>query len=127
MPLKTSLVSSPYCVSTTLTPLLVSPSQVLRGEGVLSQARNVIAGFGQRPLVVGGQQTLKVFSPHFDPIVSKCRLKSAYAVYTPDCSESSLDALTTTLEKHQGDVVIGVEGVKLSILPSYSPINISYP
>ncbi|BBA79130.1 glycerol dehydrogenase [cyanobacterium endosymbiont of Rhopalodia gibberula] len=110
MPSKTSPVSP--CVSTTLTPLLVSPSQVIKGEGVLFQARNVIADFGQRPLVVGGQQTLKVISPHFDPIFSKCRLKSAYAIYTPDCSESSLDALKTTLKEHQGDVIIGVGGGK---------------
>ncbi|MGP0129215.1 MAG: iron-containing alcohol dehydrogenase family protein [cyanobacterium endosymbiont of Rhopalodia musculus] len=101
------------CMSTTtLTPLLVSPSQVIKGEGVLSQARNVIASFGQRPLVVGGQQTLKVISPYFDSIISKCKLKSAYAIYTPDCSESSLDALTTTLKEHQGDVIIGVGGGK---------------
>ncbi|XTZ19638.1 MAG: iron-containing alcohol dehydrogenase, partial [cyanobacterium endosymbiont of Rhopalodia fuxianensis] len=98
----------PSCVSTTLTPLLVSPSQVIKGEGILYQAREVIASFGQRPLVVGGQQTIKVIYP----IISKCRLESAYAVYAPDCSESSLDALKTTLKEHQGDVIIGVGGGK---------------
>ncbi|YAI81666.1 MAG: iron-containing alcohol dehydrogenase family protein [cyanobacterium endosymbiont of Rhopalodia sterrenbergii] len=110
MPSKTSPI--PPCVSKTLTPLLVSPSQVIKGEGVLSQTRNLIAGFGQRPLVVGGQQTLKVISPYFEPLFSKERLKSAYAIYTPDCSESSLDALKTTLKEHQGDVIIGVGGGK---------------
>lgn len=110
MPSKTSPV--PSCLSASLTPLLVSPSQVIKGEGVLYKARNVIAGFGQRPLVVGGQQTLKVIYPHFDPIISKCRLESSYAVYTPDCSESSLDTLKTTLKEHQGDVIIGVGGGK---------------
>lgn len=102
----------PSCVSTTLTPLLVSPGQVIKGEGVLCQAQSVISRFGQRPLVVGGQQTLKVIFSHLEPIFSKCKLKSAHAVYTPDCSEISLDALTTTLKEHQGDFIIGVGGGK---------------
>ena len=107
---KTSPVSS--CVSETLTPLLASPGQVIKGEGVLCQAQSVISSFGQRPLVVGGQQTLKVIYPHLDTIFSKCQLKSAHATYTPDCSEISLDAITTKLKEHQGDVIIGVGGGK---------------
>ncbi len=110
MPAKKSSVSS--CVSTTLTPLLVSPSQVIKGKGILSQAGSMIARLGQHPLVVGGQQTLQVISPYLDPIFSKFKLQSAYATYTPDCSESSLEALITALKEHQGDVVIGVGGGK---------------
>ena len=107
---KTALLS-PY-VSTTLTPLLISPSQVLKGEGILSQAGSVIPRFGQRPLVVGGQQTLKVISPYLDPIFSKFKLQSVQATYTPDCSESSIEALTTAIKGHQGDFIIGVGGGK---------------
>ncbi|WP_267382747.1 iron-containing alcohol dehydrogenase family protein [Cyanobacterium sp. uoEpiScrs1] len=110
MPSETSTIHS--CVSTTLAPLLVSPSQILKGERILSQARNVIASFGRRPLLIGGQQTLKVISPHFDPIFSKCKLNPAYSVYLPDCSESSLDALTITFKEHQSDFIIGVGGGK---------------
>lgn len=110
MPSKTSPLSS--TLSTTLTPLLVSPSQVIKGEGVLSQAGRAISRFGQRPLVVGGLQTLQVIAPSLDPIFSKFKLQSAQATYTPDCSESSIEALTTAVKEHQGDVIIGVGGGK---------------
>lgn len=108
-PKTASLSSSTH---TTLTSLFVSPTQVLKGEAILPQAGNAIARLGERPLVVGGQQTLKVISPHLDPIFKKFKLQSAEAAYTPDCSESSLEALETALKQHQGDFIIGVGGGK---------------
>ena len=102
----------PSYLSTILTPLLVSPSQVLKGEGVLLSSKDVITSFGQRPLIVGGQQTIKVISPYFDFIFSKCKSKLAYATYTPDCSEMSLNALSIALKRHRGEVIIGIGGGK---------------
>ncbi|HAC65279.1 MAG TPA: oxidoreductase [Cyanothece sp. UBA12306] len=110
MQLKNPPLSS--CLSNTLTPLLVSPSQVIKGEGILSQAGSAIARFGQRPVMVGGEQTLKVIRPYLEPILNKFKLQSAQATYTPDCSESSLEALTKAVKGHQGDFIIGVGGGK---------------
>jgi glycerol dehydrogenase len=107
---KTSSLSS--SVSTSITPLLVSPSQVLKGDGIISQAGSAIARFGQRPLIVGGDHTLSVISPHLKPIFQSFKLISAQANYTPDCSESSLEALQTALNDHQADFIIGVGGGK---------------
>ncbi|GBF79054.1 iron-containing alcohol dehydrogenase family protein [Aphanothece sacrum] len=108
-PKKSSL--SP-CVSTSITPLLISPSQVLKGDGILSQAGSAIARFGQRPLIVGGNHSLSLISPHLKPIFQSFKLIAAQANYTPDCSESSLETLQTAINDHQADFIIGVGGGK---------------
>lgn len=107
---KTSSLSS--SVSTSVTHLLVSPSQVLKGDGILSQAESAIARFGQRPLIIGGDHTLSLISPYLKPIFQSFKVISAQANYTPDCSESSLEALQTALNDHQADFIIGVGGGK---------------
>lgn len=98
--------------ATPLIPLLVAPSQVLRGENALSDAADAIARLGKRPLVVGGNQTLEVVNPRLQPIFKRHKLSASEASYSPDCSETSLAALKETVKTHQADFIIGVGGGK---------------
>ncbi len=98
--------------STSLTPLVVAPAQVLRGENALCSAGDAIARFGNRPLVVGGDRTLAVAQPSLQTVLNRDRLSVAQASYCPDCSETSLESLRTAVESHQADFIIGVGGGK---------------
>ncbi|MGK7941364.1 MAG: iron-containing alcohol dehydrogenase family protein [Crocosphaera sp.] len=99
-------------VASSLNALLVSPSQVLHGEGILSQAGSAIASIGQFPLVVGGSQTLELISPYLKPVVQEHDLRAMFKSYAPDCCETSLEQLTQATEEHQADFIIGVGGGK---------------
>ncbi|MEA5510054.1 iron-containing alcohol dehydrogenase family protein [Crocosphaera sp. UHCC 0190] len=107
---KTAKISS--SVTTKITPLFVSPAQIIKGQGILSQTGSAIARLGKRPLVVGGNNTLSVISPHLNPIFKQFKLTAAQATYSPDCSENSLETLTTATKEHQADFIIGVGGGK---------------
>jgi glycerol dehydrogenase len=98
--------------STTFAPLLIAPTQVLRGENCLSQAGDAIARLGSRPLIVGGDRTLAVVEPYLQPVLTKQQLNSESANYSPDCAESSLTQLKKVVEQHQADLIIGVGGGK---------------
>ena len=93
-------------------PLLVAPTQVLRGEQCLSEAGEAIARLGNRPLVVGGDRTLSVAEPHLKPVFDRHQLSTTQASYYPDCSEPSLAKLKKAVEKHRADLIIGVGGGK---------------
>ena len=99
-------------VSTKITPLSVSPAQVLKGEGILSQVGYAIASLGKRPFVVGGNHTLPLVWQELQPSFQQFNLTASQGNYTPDCSESSLMTLTTSAEAHQADLIIGVGGGK---------------
>ncbi len=98
--------------STSLTPLVVAPAQVLRGENALCSAGEAIARLGNRPLVVGGDRTLAVAQPSLQTVLNRDRLSAAQASYCPDCSETSLKSLRAAVESHQADFIIGVGGGK---------------
>jgi glycerol dehydrogenase-like iron-containing ADH family enzyme len=98
--------------ATSILPLLVSPAQVIKGEGVLKQAGNSIALLGQRPFIIGGTQTLKAIKPFLEPIFQQYHLTAQEGNYHPECSESSLATLKTLIQKHQADLIIGVGGGK---------------
>ncbi|MBS0015041.1 MAG: iron-containing alcohol dehydrogenase family protein [Arthrospira sp. SH-MAG29] len=109
-------LSSPLLTKTTMispTPALsIAPAQVIRGVDRLAEAGEAIAAFGSRPVIVGGDRTLKLIQPHLQPIIETHQLKANWANYTPDCSESSLEKLQQICADHQGDLVIGVGGGK---------------
>lgn len=44
--------------STSVVSLKIAPAQVLRGHHAIAQAAEAIAGFGQRPLIIGGDRSL---------------------------------------------------------------------
>ncbi|MGK7875752.1 MAG: iron-containing alcohol dehydrogenase family protein [Xenococcaceae cyanobacterium] len=98
--------------STSLMPLVVAPTQVLRGEKSLSQAGEAIARLGNRPLVVGGDRTLSVVQPQMQLLLNQYQLSATQATYNPDCSETSLESLRAAVKEHQADFIIGVGGGK---------------
>ncbi|GAB4228111.1 MAG: iron-containing alcohol dehydrogenase family protein [Stanieria sp.] len=98
--------------TTTYFPLAVAPSQVLRGENCLQESGEAIARLGTRPLIVGGDRTLKIVQPYFESISKKQQLITSPANYSPDCAESSLQQLHSAVTSHQADLVIGVGGGK---------------
>jgi glycerol dehydrogenase len=92
--------------------LMVAPAQVVRGGQAIAQAGEAIARLGQRPLIVGGTQTLAVIQPVLQPVLQQQSLVATAASYSPDCSESSLTRLRHAVTDHQADLVIGVGGGK---------------
>lgn len=97
--------------TSTLT-LTVAPGRIFKGSGVLAQSGEAIAALGQRPLMVGGEQTLKVVNPQLTETLEAVGLTIASGVYTPDCSESTLETLRNAVAQHQADLIIGVGGGK---------------
>ncbi|MGK7950153.1 MAG: iron-containing alcohol dehydrogenase family protein [Xenococcaceae cyanobacterium] len=96
----------------TLTPLLIAPTQVLRGEQCLANSGKAIARLGKFPLVVAGNNTSDIIKPHLQPVLSKYELKADYASYSPDCAESSINILKEKVATHHADLIIGVGGGK---------------
>ncbi|MDJ0510511.1 MAG: iron-containing alcohol dehydrogenase family protein [Crocosphaera sp.] len=109
MPSKTTTKTP---VASSLKSLLVSPSQVLHGEGMLSQAGGAIASLGKSPLVVAGNHTLDLIKPYLKPVFQKHNLSARFKSYAPDCCEKSLEQLTQGIQEHQADLIIGVGGGK---------------
>jgi glycerol dehydrogenase-like iron-containing ADH family enzyme len=101
---------SPILVDTTPISLMVAPAHVLRGSEALAQSGAAIARLGQRPLLVGGDLTLKVVQPFLETALAG--LAIAQATYGEDCSEMALESLRQATTTHQADVVIGIGGGK---------------
>ncbi len=100
-------------LTTHLTTILpIAPRQVIKGEGCLSQSGELIARFGQYPLVVAGKQTLTLIRPHLQQALEKYDLTLSEAFYAPDCAESSLKRLKKTVKDQNIDFIIGVGGGK---------------
>ena len=95
---------------TSYAPLAIAPARVLRGENCLVDSVKEIARLGVRPLLVGGERTLKAIEPKFASLSADLSYQTAN--YHPDCSESSLARLKAAVQQHQADVVIGVGGGK---------------
>jgi glycerol dehydrogenase-like iron-containing ADH family enzyme len=93
-----------------LVPLLISPTQVLKGEKILSQAIKAIAPLGKHPGVLGGENTANLIAKEIAPLLQK--FSPVTLKYTPDCCESSLEALRISVKKNQVDLIIGVGGGK---------------
>ncbi len=98
--------------STSLLSLTVAPARVLRGDRALAQSGEAIAHLGQRPLVVGGGNTLAALSSQLQPVLKQQQLSYSFASYSPDCSEASLASLEEAATKHQADLIIGIGGGK---------------
>ena len=108
------VISAQNCTESTadigiLPTLTVAPSQVMRGEKILAEARDCLARFGKRPLIVGGDRSLDVTVPRLQPV-----LEAQLGIYSyrPDCSEASLARLMEAVETHQADFIIGTGGGK---------------
>ncbi len=95
-----------------LVSLAIAPAQVVRGERALAQMGPTIARLGQRPLVVGGDRTLRVIQPYLRPILPDQDEQIAQASYGADCTEATLAALRQAVATHQADLIIGIGGGK---------------
>ena len=92
-------------------PILnIAPAQVVRGNTVLATSGRLFARLGQRPLMIGGDRTLKKSLPFFKSALDS--LDTATATYQKDCSEPALATLHKAAEKHQADCIIGIGGGK---------------
>ena len=96
----------------TYSPLAIAPARVLRGENCLVDSASEIAVLGNRPLVIGGDNTLAAVDASLKSIAESAELSLQTANYSPDCAESSLARLQKAVTQHQADVIIGVGGGK---------------
>jgi glycerol dehydrogenase-like iron-containing ADH family enzyme len=94
----------------TVISLLVAPANVMRGQDALQAAIECIVKLGQRPLVIGGEESLKL--SQLQVLFERTELEIEKISYTPDCCETSLDRLTQTVTNHQADLLIGIGGGK---------------
>ena len=98
--------------TSTIFTLSVAPAKVLRGDRILEQAGNAIAFLGNRPLIVGGDRTLKATLPRLQSVLAAQQLDASTANYGSDCSEAGLATMRAAAKAHQADLIIGVGGGK---------------
>lgn len=104
-------VSSAKTISTA-TQIFVSPAHVLKGNNILKKSGQAIAHWGQRPLIVGGKQSVAATKETLQTLAKAQSLALDTAFYAPDCSEASLKQLQKKFKAHKADFVIGVGGGK---------------
>lgn len=95
-----------------LLSLSIAPGRVVRGAGALAQSGEAIARFGHRPLIVGGDRSLKATLSILQPLLKQHQREFAAANYAPDCSEASLANLRQAAANHQADFIIAAGGGK---------------
>lgn len=99
-------------MTTSTLPLLsIAPAQVVRGDGILAAQGATIAALGKRPLVVGGQHSLKLVKPLLATLTG-AGLASLSLSYGTDCCEATLAKLRQAADGHRADLVIGAGGGK---------------
>lgn len=91
-------------------PLMIAPAQVIRGQGIIAQSSSLIQRLGQRPLIVGGDRTLKIAQPFLQPALTELNWETGS--YQTDCSEAALKHLHRAVVSHSADLIIGVGGGK---------------
>jgi glycerol dehydrogenase-like iron-containing ADH family enzyme len=90
--------------------LMVAPARVVRGKDALAVAIESIIALGRRPLIVGGEHSLKL--SQLAVLADRSELETCQVQYTPDCCEISLDRLIAATTAHRADVIIGIGGGK---------------
>jgi glycerol dehydrogenase-like iron-containing ADH family enzyme len=94
----------------TVISLMVAPAHVMRGKDALVDAIEYIVRLGQRPLIIGGEQSFKL--SQLQVLLDRSELNIEQVTYTPDCCETSLDKLAQAVTNHQADLIIGIGGGK---------------
>ncbi|CBN54690.1 MULTISPECIES: iron-containing alcohol dehydrogenase family protein [Kamptonema] len=107
--------STPTKTKTDLFSLTIAPARVIRGKNAMAapaegiaQSIDAIAQLGNRPLIVGGKNSLAAIQPYLE----NQPLEVAQATYGQDCSENSLKTLHEAAIAHKADFIIGVGGGK---------------
>ncbi|MFM2303181.1 MAG: hypothetical protein RLZZ135_588 [Cyanobacteriota bacterium] len=90
--------------------LMVAPAVVMRGRQAIESAIESIVKLGQRPLIIGGEQSLSL--SQLQVLNTQSALTIERVQYSPDCCESSLDRLDRAVSAHQADLIIGIGGGK---------------
>jgi glycerol dehydrogenase-like iron-containing ADH family enzyme len=90
--------------------LMVAPARVVRGKDALAVAIESIVDLGRRPLIVGGEHSLKL--NQLAVLADRSELEICQVQYLPDCCESSLDRLMSAVNSHRADLIIGIGGGK---------------
>ena len=111
---KQAAVPNRAVTSTTSTsiPLMISPRKVLRGDKIIARSGVEIARLGTRPLIIGGDRSVKRIDSYLQPAIQEQNLIVKQASYLPDCAESSLARLREAVQQHQADSIVGVGGGK---------------
>ncbi len=96
--------------SVTFPILNIAPARVIRGSGVLASSHELFASFGNRPLLVGGENSLPRALPFLSAAIAG--LSESTVLYQKDCSEMAIAALHQAAEAHEADFIIGIGGGK---------------
>jgi glycerol dehydrogenase-like iron-containing ADH family enzyme len=96
----------------TFPTLAIAPAQVMRGVQILQDAGPILARYGQRPLIVGGDRSLEIIRPRLLSVMEQQGLVSAEISYGQDCSEQSLGRMRQAAATHTADFIMGVGGGK---------------
>lgn len=89
--------------------LTVAPVQVVRGDLILADQAETIAGLGRRPLVVGGKRALEQVTPLLTSLTHQ-GLELAVAPVVSGCTEAVLTHLRSLAQAHRSQVIVGVGG-----------------
>lgn len=97
-----------------LPTLTIAPAQVQRGWGILAQAPELIAHYGHKPFIIGGQHAQAAIRPYLTNLSkSQCsQLTLTWSSPVQDCTEATLRKLESELKSHGSNVIIGVGGGK---------------
>ncbi|MGB8700877.1 MAG: iron-containing alcohol dehydrogenase family protein [Thermosynechococcaceae cyanobacterium] len=95
-----------------LPALAIAPAQVIRGTEILQQSGPLLARYGQRPLLVGGEQAIATVRSPLQTAMESQGFSVAEAPHGKDCSETHLARMEQAFTTHHGDFVIGVGGGK---------------
>ncbi len=106
------MTDSTQTLASSLIMSMIAPAQVVRGVGAIAQSGTAIARLGKRPLIIGGDRTLKAVKPLLNPVLKQQGLQSEQVSYGVDCSEASLEHLRQAIDCHKADLIIGVGGGK---------------
>ncbi len=104
--------STPPTGLLTFPTLAIAPAQVMRGFEILQEAGPILARYGQRPLLVGGERSLSILRPRLLPVLEQQTLVSLEVSYGKDCSEKSLGRMRQAVAAHNADFILGVGGGK---------------
>jgi len=106
----TPATAHPQVHPTVLTTAAIAPARIGRGTQVFARSPELLAEFGNRPLVVGGDRSLHAAESFLAPALAE--LTAARASYAPDSSENSLARLEAAAAEHEADFIVGVGGGK---------------
>ncbi len=98
--------------ATNLLSLNIAPGKIIRGKNALANSGEAIASLGSNPLIIGGNRSLNIIQPYFQPLQQIHNLKFTKANYGSECSEANQANLHQTIATQKPDLIIGTGGGK---------------